>query len=56
MKNFEGSGLEREAVEKFIDDSEFHPPMDALSLAYGILVGVLAVHVRDHERNGDNGE
>jgi len=56
MTNFEQSGLEENAVQEFIDDSEFHPPMDAVSLAYGILVGVLAVKVKNSERNGDSGD
>jgi hypothetical protein len=56
MRDFEESGLEQDAVQEFIDDSEFHPPMEAISLAYGILVGVLAVKVKNSERNGDSGD
>lgn len=51
----EQGGFEKDAIFGFIDSSTFHPPMDSQSLAYGILVGVLAVKARD-ERNDDDGD
>lgn len=50
------AGFEKGALDAFINDSEFHPPMEALPLVYGILIGRLSVRVVESERNNGNGD
>lgn len=42
--------FEYDAIQNFIDGSNFHPPLDGMSVAYGIVVGRLATKVRDSRK------
>jgi hypothetical protein len=47
MTSEERVDFEHDAIQNFIDGSTFHPPLDGMAIAYGIVIGRLAVKVRD---------
>jgi hypothetical protein len=47
MPSPERAGFDGDAIGEFIDGTTFHPPLDDMSVAYGILIGKLVVDVRD---------
>jgi hypothetical protein len=49
------AGLSIDAIPRFIASSTFDPPMEKVALSYGILVGVLAVKMKNSERSIDDG-